>query len=173
MRTNTVRFLLCREHLLQPIPAKPYRSIAEDPTYRGLGQNGSYLVIRKLSQDVAGFGVLSMIEAKDPDGSTNPHASELLAAKLVGRWRSGAPLVMFPDRDEPAAGADTFLNNDFSYLPKDAKGYACPLGAHIRRANPRDSMPGLGNDESVKISNKHRIIPARANLSRTGIRVGG
>ena len=162
-------FILGYENEYGEIPSLPRTSAALDPdrilpadstdsAYRELGRNGSYLVIRKLAQDVEGFRNFIADQSKGANGSVDPHASELFAARLVGRWRSGAPLVMFPGRDEPAAGADKLLNNDFSYLPADPKGYACPLGSHIRRANPRDSIAGFGAEESAKISNRHRII---------------
>ena len=68
-----------------------------------------------------------------------PEEQELVAAKLMGRWRSGAPLVLAPDKDDPALGADTQRNNDFNYKEMDPHGYAVPLGSHIRRMNPRDT----------------------------------
>ena len=64
---------------------------------------------------------------------------ELVAAKLMGRWRSGAPLVLAPEKDDPALGADPQRNNDFNYAKMDPHGYAVPLGAHVRRMNPRDT----------------------------------
>jgi hypothetical protein len=60
---------------------------------------------------------------------------------MVGRWRSGAPLVLAPDRDNPALGADANRNNQFSYAD-DMKGFKCPFSAHIRRINPRDALKG-------------------------------
>lgn len=129
-----------------------------DPAYRDLGRNGSYLVIRKLAQHVNAFQNFLDDRSKGANGSVNPHERELLAARMLGRWRSGAPLVMFPGRDQPAAGADKLLNNNFTYLPVDPKGYSCPLGSHIRRSNPRDSLAGLAPQKSQKVVNRHRII---------------
>ena len=63
---------------------------------------------------------------------------ELLAAKLVGRWRSGAPLTLAPTQDDPALGADPLRNNDFTYAD-DPHGQQVPLGSHMRRMNPRDT----------------------------------
>jgi deferrochelatase/peroxidase EfeB len=71
--------------------------------------------------------------------ASSPEEEELLAAKMVGRWRSGAPLVLAPDRDDPALGADGNRNNDFGYAD-DMKGLKCPFSAHIRRVNPRDAL---------------------------------
>jgi Dyp-type peroxidase family len=75
---------------------------------------------------------------------------ELIAAKMVGRWRSGAPLVLAPDRDDPALGTDGNRNNDFSYAD-DMKGLKCPFSAHIRRVNPRDAL----KDDIVAVNLHH------------------
>ena len=69
-----------------------------------------------------------------------PDEQELLAAKLMGRWRSGAPLVLSPERDDPELAQDPLRNNDFTYGPTDSVGLACPRRAHIRRVNPRDTV---------------------------------
>jgi Dyp-type peroxidase family len=120
-----------------------------------LGRNGSYLVMRQLDQDVGGFWRYVTEATRRPDGSDDPAARELLAAKLVGRWPSGAPLVKAPDRDNPGLG----LDNDFRYHDADPVGLACPLGAHIRRANPRDSLdPQPGTAASLKINSLHRLL---------------
>jgi Dyp-type peroxidase family len=77
----------------------------------------------------------------------------LLGAKMVGRWQSGAPLALCPDRDDPELGIDRERNNRFLYTD-DLGGFRCPAGAHARRANPRDSLEG---DGSVNIR-LHRMI---------------
>jgi deferrochelatase/peroxidase EfeB len=77
---------------------------------------------------------------------------ELLAAKLVGRWRSGAPLTLAPDVDNPALGADPQRNNDFNYS-NDQRGRQAPFGCHIRRLNPRDTQLTRLTDVNI-----HRII---------------
>src|SRR5215213_787495 len=66
-------------------------------------------------------------------GGPTAEGQELIAAKLMGRWRSGAPLVLAPEKDDPALAADYQRNNNFNYAEMDPKGYAVPLGAHIRR----------------------------------------
>lgn len=97
-----------------------------------LGRNGSYVAFRKLHQRVAEFRrYLAGI-------ATSPQDEELLAAKMMGRWRSGTPLAVSPTADDPATGADPKKNNDFGFSD-DSIGYNTPLGAHIRRSNPRDS----------------------------------
>jgi deferrochelatase/peroxidase EfeB len=136
------------------------------PAYRDFGRNGTFLVYRKLAQDVAGFwSYVSDACRPSADGGDAPSepAMRRLAAKLMGRWPSGAPLVMTPDEDDPALGT----RNDFLYLPTDAAGLACPVGAHIRRANPRDSLQRLHDpgSESLRSVAQHRIL-------RRGIRYG-
>jgi Dyp-type peroxidase family len=134
----------------QLLPSDPARSGAAD-----LGRNGTYLVLRQLDQDVSRFWRYVTEATRGPDGSDDPAARDLLAAKLVGRWPSGAPLVKAPDLDNPALG----LDNDFRYHGPDPLGLACPLGAHIRRANPRDSLdPQPGTDASLKINSLHRLL---------------
>ncbi len=116
--------------------------------HRDLGRNGTYMVLRQLEQDVQGFwrGLLALCE--------NPAELELLAAKLVGRWRSGAPLVTSPDRDRP----ELATCDDFGYSEFDRDGTRCPLGAHIRRANPRDWRLAPSPKEAAAMSKLHRII---------------
>jgi Dyp-type peroxidase family len=112
-----------------------------------LSTNGSYLVYRKLHQDTATFRKRLAQAAK-----AYPGGEELLAAKIVGRWRDGTPLALSPERPDPAIVADEERYNAFGY-GADPDGLACPLGAHVRRANPRDSMPFEG-----KLVNRHRLI---------------
>ena len=114
-----------------------------------LGRNGSYLVFRQLAQDVNAFqGFLASV-------TSDPTEQARLAAKMVGRWPSGAPLVLAPDADDPLL-ADA---NDFGYHDKDPHGLLCPIGAHARRANPRDSLdPQPGSAESIAVGKRHRLL---------------
>ncbi|MEV6866825.1 Dyp-type peroxidase [Streptosporangium subroseum] len=98
-----------------------------------LGRNGTYVVFRKLHQRVAAFR--SYLQ----DNATDPADEELLAAKIMGRWRSGAPLALSPRRDDPGLGADPHRNNGFLYEQDDPAGFTTPGGCHIRRGNPRDA----------------------------------
>jgi Dyp-type peroxidase family len=98
-----------------------------------LGRNGTYVVLRKLHTRVAAFRQYVRAHA------ATRTEEELLAAKFVGRWPSGAPLALAPEQDDPDLGADPCRNNDFRYAADDPKGLRCPVGAHIRRTNPRDS----------------------------------
>jgi Dyp-type peroxidase family len=121
---------------------------------RDLGRNGSYLVFRQLAQDVKGFWEFfrqATGDGEDADSTACIH----LAAKMVGRWPSGAPVTKAPERDDPALGND----NDFGYHERDAAGLKCPIGAHIRRTNPRDSLePDPGSEKSVEFADRHRIL---------------
>jgi Dyp-type peroxidase family len=98
-----------------------------------LGRNGTYVVFRKLHQRVADFR--RYLKAS----STSPDDEELLAAKMMGRWRSGAPLALCPFHDDPELGADPLRNNDFLFQADDPSGLKTPGGSHIRRTNPRDA----------------------------------
>ena len=98
-----------------------------------LGRNGTYAVVRKLHQRVAAFRQYLR------SNSSSPEEEELLAAKMMGRWRSGAPLALSPVRDDPSLGAVATRNNDFLY-GDDPLGLKTPVGSHIRRANPRDAQ---------------------------------
>ena len=98
-----------------------------------LGRNGSYVAFRKLHQHVAAF------RRYLKENSSNRDGEELLAAKMMGRWRSGAPLAVCPMHDDVAIGLDAKRNNDFLFKADDAVGYKTPPGSHIRRMNPRDA----------------------------------
>ncbi len=117
------------------------------PTPDQLGRNGSFLVYRKLRQDVAAFRRQLADNAALFDGD-----EELLAAKLVGRWRDGTPLALSPMAPDPSVAADSARNNAFSYAD-DAAGRRCPVGSHVRRVNPRLSLPFEG-----KLVNRHRLV---------------
>jgi Dyp-type peroxidase family len=111
-----------------------------------LGRNGTYVGFRKYQSRVGAFN--RFLQAN----GSNEAERELLAAKLVGRWRSGAPLTLAPEGDNPALGADPHRNNDFNYSD-DPRGRKAPLGCHIRRMNPRDAK--LTRLTDVKL---HRLI---------------
>lgn len=98
-----------------------------------LGRNGTYVVFRKLHQRVAAFR--QYLKAN----SANVDEEELLAAKMMGRWRSGAPLALCPFHDNAELGADPRRNNDFLFEADDPAGFKTPGGSHIRRCNPRDA----------------------------------
>ena len=113
-----------------------------------LGRSGTYMVWRKLHQNVALFR-RTMREAarvyEDGDEAK-------LRAKVVGRWPNGAPLVASPHQEDPNFSATVPGGNDFRY-GEDLDGRRCPLGAHIRRSNPRDALGFEG-----RLSFRHRMI---------------
>lgn len=121
------------------------------------GRNGTYLVFRQLQQHVAEFWHFLDEATRRPEGTSDPEARERLGAKFVGRWMSGAPLVKYPSSD-PHAGTSTLnTENDFEYYEKDAHGFACPVGSHIRRSNPRDAL-GPDPQTALKSAHRHRIL---------------
>ncbi|HSC15207.1 MAG TPA: peroxidase [Gammaproteobacteria bacterium] len=109
-----------------------------------LVRNGTYMAYRRLEEHVGKFRDFLREHGKTPEGE------ELLAAKLMGRWRSGAPLVHCPDKDDPEMGADPQRNNDFNYKNEDPLGYAVPLGSHCRRMNPRDTAANMNRRRMIR-----------------------
>ena len=142
-------------------PCEPWLFVLRDdaknyvvPEPRQLGLNGSFAVFKKVETDVVGFeGFLQSSKDKiDP---------ELLAAKVCGRWRNGVPLALSPDTDSPAGGISPEQLNNFGYVDTDGsgdpKGIHCPVGAHIRRVNPR-GQPVQGQGLPGGSNNSHRLI---------------
>ena len=125
-------------------------------------KDGSFLVFRRLRQEVGGFHKFLKDEAAKL--GTNPLFPDMLGARLVGRWRSGAPVVRTPVADNPDLAKDDCANNNFEFgsgaelIPASAKttpfdcsddktqpygigdeaGERCPFAGHIRKAYPRD-----------------------------------
>ena len=124
------------------------------PIHESLREGSTFLVFRKLEQDVAAFRAFL--------ASQRPHdreAQDKLAAQFVGRWRNGTPLVVAPHAPLDLGADPDGLLNDFRYAADDPKGRRCPLGSHIRRSNPRD----IGGTNDVR---RHRIL-------RRGMAYGG
>ena len=119
-----------------PGPALPQPEI--------LSRNGSYMAYRRLAEHVGKFRDFLREDGRAPE------EQELIAAKLMGRWRSGAPLVLAPEKDDAALGADPRRNNDFNYKLQDPHGYAVPLGSHIRRMNPRDTAVNMNRRRMIR-----------------------
>jgi Dyp-type peroxidase family len=124
----------------------------EAPEPFELRVNGTYVVFRKLYQDVAAFRRYLATAAKSLYGSDDQYHQDLTAAKMMGRWRSGCPLDLSPDKDDPAIAADPERRNNFTYAGDD-QGLRCPLGAHLRRSNPRGTP--LKRATAVR---RHRLI---------------
>ena len=121
------------------------------------GNNGTYLVFRQMEQDVAAFWTFLDEATRRPDKTSDPDARERLGAKMVGRWRSGAPVSLYPDRDPHGGTPPEVDENNFGYSENDTQGFGCPIGAHIRRANPRDSLPP-NPETALQSAKRHRII---------------
>ena len=109
-----------------------------------LSRNGSYLAYLRMEEHVGAFRDF----LRQP-GKTREE-QELIAAKLMGRWRSGAPLVLAPQKDDPALGADLQRTNNFDYGTMDPYGYGCPVGSHIRRMNPRDTSDNMQRHKMIR-----------------------
>ena len=114
---------------------------------RDIRRNGSYLVFRQLEQDVPAFNAFVSDVAKKL-GETE----DWVAARLLGRCKNGDPLVA-----EKPNGSEEDAKNNFLYYYEDRSGLQCPIGAHIRRANPRDSL-GPDPETALRLSKMHRII---------------
>jgi Dyp-type peroxidase family len=132
-------------------------------------RNGSFLVFRRLRQDVAAF--TAFVHATATALAQMPEFSgmtpERLGALLVGRWASGAPVSRSPLADLQALAEDDLANNDFLFTTdtppplfrpnsgaatgafptakEDILGFVCPHAAHIRKMNPRDQDTDLGD----------------------------
>lgn len=180
--------LLGYENAYGKIPRGP-RGRRADGTALDLGRNGTYLVFRKLQQHVEKFWHYFDQQARElmragVGPSVDCSADELdawvdwLAAKSIGRWRSGAPLVKAPDHEDPGKAAKSVVNK-FAFRDDDLAGTACPIGSHIRRANPRDARePATSSaDESRMVVRRHRVLrrgrswgpPMDRLVARTGV----
>lgn len=152
--------VFCEDDPMEILPAKP-----ETPAMKDLGKNGSYLVMRQMSQDVYEFWKYLKENSREPNSTTVEGAAICLAAKMVGRWPSGAPLTLSPDKDNP----ELHHENNFTYFEGDNAGLKCPFGAHVRRANPRDQLQTEHSTErpsenaftqiqSKEMVQKHRLL---------------
>ena len=143
--------------------------------------NGSYVVVRRLQQDVEGFREFVKQKAEELAKTADfPNITPMqLAARLVGRWPSGAPILRSPEQDNPALGSDGWANNNFlfqnptsmvplvpipgytgdTFAPSlgDTQGILCPFAGHIRKVNPRDDS----TDQSGPSDSLTRLILRR------------
>jgi deferrochelatase/peroxidase EfeB len=124
------------------------------PEPRELGANGSFAVFKMAETDVVGFENFLQLNRDKID-------PELLAAKMCGRWRNGVPLALSPDTDSPPGGISPEQMNDFDYVNADGsgdpRGTRCPVGAHMRRINPR-GQPVTGQGQPGGSNNSHRLV---------------
>ncbi len=146
--------------------ADPLVAGAENLPGPDWSRNGSYLSFRRLRQDVPGFwkSLTEQAEQLASQPGFEGWTAERLGANLVGRWRSGAPVARVPDADVPDLGTDRLANNSFGFaadsaaLPlagggdtntfpgakADPVGLTCPMAAHIRKVQPRETPNDLG-----------------------------
>lgn len=108
------------------LPAAPVPAV--------LAKNGTFMVYRKLHQNLATFRTFL-----DKQAALYAGGKEKLAAKFIGRWRDGTPLELSPDHPDGAIAQDPARSTNFTY-GDDAEGARCPIGAHIRRVHPRDAF---------------------------------
>ncbi len=126
----------------------------QPPSPHDFGRNGTFIVLRQLEQHVEAFHDYCKAAATQAAGDTdNPAITpRWVAAKMLGRWPDGSSLVRNPD-GRPGRSAD----NDYAFGVEDPQGHRCPLGAHVRRSNPRDSL-GEDHETQIQIGKRHRII---------------
>lgn len=130
--------------------------------FHDFGLNGSYMVVRELKQDVAAFWAsmdknAAALTTADPAHSGHITA-DWLAERVVGRDKDGNLLCPGGHHMDPAA--DGTPATDFLFLERDGRGLGCPLGSHVRRSNPRDTLapsPDQG-PTLLRSANNHRIL---------------
>jgi Dyp-type peroxidase family len=130
---NPGEFILGHEEESGGVP----RALPQPPA---LAMNGTFLVFRKLYQDVARFRKVLAEQAAAVLGANSEENREWIASRWIGRWRSGAPIALCPEHDDQALGEDWNRTLDFDYKD-DPLGHRCPVGSHIRRVNPRAALP--------------------------------
>ncbi len=131
------------EFLLGHVDEAMEYPMAPVPTF--LTRNGTYMVYRKLHENVGAFN-----RFLDEQSKSFPGSKRMLGAKLTGRWAdNGAPVVNAPDDAAKAEWDKKFASanpaersrmlSDFTYND-DIQGARCPLSSHLRRINPRGSL---------------------------------
>lgn len=137
---------------LNVLPEEPFQT--RQGARKDFGFNGTYLVIRQLQQDVDAFNTFCDAKAHELNEADGPETvtPEWVGAKMLGRWKDGRPLVRFSSEHMQGEA-----ENNFRYRQEDPQGLQCPLGAHVRRANPRDSL-GADTQTQMDLSNRHRIL---------------
>jgi Dyp-type peroxidase family len=134
---ETGEFILGHKDEANEYPAAPSPQL--------LSRNGTFMVYRKLHENVGTFNAFL-----EKEGQKYPGGKELLAAKFVGRWRdNGAPIVSAPDASSKAEWDAKFaaaspterdkMLSGFTFA-NDMDGAKCPFSSHLRRINPRDAL---------------------------------
>jgi Dyp-type peroxidase family len=112
-----------------------------------LGPNGTFMVYRKIEQHVKVFD-----DHMDAEAKRLGMKPEELRARVLGRWPDGTPMALSPHKPDPDLALNRHRANVFGYAD-DPAGCKCPLGAHVRRTNPRNGLPG-----GAEVTMRHRII---------------
>ncbi|KIJ36316.1 hypothetical protein M422DRAFT_261266, partial [Sphaerobolus stellatus SS14] len=127
---------------------------------------GSFLVFRQLRQLVPEFNKFVQDNALTIPGLTHQQGSDLLGARLIGRWKSGAPIDLTPMADDPTLGADPQRNNNFNFTHPGSDILSdqshCPFAAHIRKVSPRA-------DITVTEATKRRIMRSSIPYGPEGV----
>lgn len=126
------------------------------------GLNGSYMVVRELRQDVAAFWAsmdknAATLITTDP-GNSEHITADWLAERVMGRNKDGN--LLCPGGQYMAPASDGTPATDFLFLERDGRGLGCPLGSHVRRANPRDTLAPTPDQGPTLLNsaNNHRIL---------------
>ncbi|KAF7291871.1 Peroxidase 2 [Mycena indigotica] len=137
---------------------------AGDPSLKSRpswAQDGSFLVFRQLKQLVPEFNKYLLDNSIQAPSLqlTVQQGADLLGARMVGRWKSGAPTYLAPLADDPQLGSDPSRNNDFTFAPTGQNTSSltdqtlCPFSSHIRKTRPRADL-GLPENKS----NTHHVV---------------
>jgi len=105
--------------------------------------DGSFLVFRYLFQKVPEFNKFVFDNRLRGPGLTDKEGADLLGARLIGRWKSGAPLDITPFIDDPKLGVDPQENNNFHFAAESQIQKLCPFAAHVRKTLPRADLEEL------------------------------
>nr|WAW38291.1 DyP-type peroxidase [Chondrostereum purpureum] len=118
-------------------------------------KGGSFLAFRQLKQLVPEFNKFLTDNPLTVPGLTTEQNSDLLGARMIGRWKSGAPVDLAPLFDDPVLAADPTLNNDFTFEHPgeslQSNQTRCPFSAHIRKTRPRaDFNPANTRNQIIR-----------------------
>jgi Dyp-type peroxidase family len=134
-------------------------------------KNGAFLVFRRLAQKVPEFNRSVKTAAKSITGTANPMNPDLLGAQFVGRWKSGAPIINSPLADDLSIAEDSPDTNAFEF-GDDRHGLQCPFAAHVRKAYPRDDVPGNPDETDEGKIAKAEALTQSHRMLRRGIAFG-
>ncbi|KAF8654275.1 hypothetical protein AX16_003570 [Volvariella volvacea WC 439] len=133
-----------------PVPVRPGAILvgrdgdSNEPNRDSWMIDGSFMVFRYLFQKVPEFDKFLEDNAIDSPGLTKEQGKELLGARLVGRWKSGAPVDITPFIDNPQLALDPTRNNNFHFAAERDFQKLCPFAAHIRKTLPRADLEASG-----------------------------